>query len=95
LPVEADLVIDVLFRAYQDAIKDFQNASQSVLNTLAAEGVPSGDQLAAEEEARAAVLAVRSLLISELEREEIAVRSHWPLIDIETSAVVPHRPSEN
>ena len=47
-----------------------------------ADEIPSPDLLAAEDSARSAVVAARSLLMAEIERQEGALRSEWPLSEI-------------
>jgi hypothetical protein len=78
-------MISVFFRGYLAAAEDFENVSQKVLDALAADEAPSGDLLAAEQEARETVVAARRLLMAEIKREEEALRSEWPLSSIGSS----------
>lgn len=75
-------MISVFFRGYLAAAEDFENVSQKVLDALSADETPSGDLLAAEQEARETVVAARSLLMAEIKREEEALRSEWPLSEV-------------
>jgi len=75
-------VLDILFRAYTDAVEFLETVNEAVLEELADDGIPSAELLTTEEAARSAVLGARTLLLAELERRESALRSEWPLNDV-------------